>query len=218
MKNLYFLLIDKIKKIDAVSFAAFLAFVLLSMTLYCGLTPLDGENELYSGIIRFHVLANSDSEQDQALKLKVRDCVNAYTTKLLEDCSSIDQAKRIISQNRNVILETAKSCIEEQGYLYDVEFTEGYEIYPRRIYGKYSFPSGRYYSVRLSIGEGNGKNWWCVLFPPLCRAGATVERFEDLNELKSVGFTENEIEIITEEKSTRTEIRYFFLDFINGLK
>lgn len=188
----------------------------LIFTSYCAFVPLSGEEELYSSIIRFHVLANSDSDEDQALKLSVRDSVTAVTKELLRDCTDIHDAKRILTQNEDVIIEAAERCISNSGYSYSAALKQGFEIYPRREYGNFTFPSGRYYSVRLSIGSGKGKNWWCVLFPPMCTGGAVVEKYESEENLSVSGFSDSEIDIIKEDTSVRREIRFFLLDLING--
>ena len=200
-------------RICSLSFCAFIAFVFLTLTIAYAITPLDGEDELYNGIIRFHVLANSDSKEDQELKLKVRDAVTEYTTVLLENCTDIAQAKAIISESRDEIISAAKKTIAENGYGYDVTFETGFEAYPKRTYGKYTFPAGTYYSLRLKIGKAKGKNWWCVLFPPMCLGSVTVEKYDNSDELQKIGFSEDEINLISENKNTKKEIRFFFLDF-----
>ena len=207
-----------LSRIHPLSSAALAAFILLSVTAVYGITPLDGEKELYCGVIRFHVLANSDSEKDQNLKLEVRDAVTEYTTVLLNECTDISDAKRLISDNREKIVSAAENVIVEKGFDYSVSLDEGYEIYPERNYGKYTFPAGRYYSVRLKIGEAKGKNWWCVMFPPMCLGSASTERFDDTDELCKAGFTEDGIKIITDSKSVKKEVRFFFLDLINKRK
>ena len=204
-----------ISRINPLSLAALLAFILLYVTVAYGAVPLEGEKELYDRIIRFHVIANSDGEADQELKLKVRDAVTGYTTVLLDGCTDINDAKRLISENREEIVSVAEKVISENGYSYDAVLDEGFEIYPKREYGKYTFPAGNYYSVRIRIGDAKGKNWWCVLFPPMCLGSASVEKFNDDSQLSEIGFSEEDISIISEEKSVRKEVRFFFLDLFN---
>ena len=219
VKNKLILLLKTVaRRINPISAAALAAFILLSILVAYAATPLEGEKQLYSGIIRFHVLANSDSESDQNLKLKVRDRVTEYTTELLDTCISIDDAKDLISQNSNRICHLAKECIAAEGYDYDVSLELGFENYPKRTYGNYTFPAGNYYSVRLKIGEAKGKNWWCVLFPPMCNAGAVVENYDDASELKKIGFTDSEISLISEPCNSKVKIRFFLLDLINKFR
>ncbi len=219
MKNKFLLFFGKVtRRISPVSFAAFIAFVLLSLITAYAAIPLDGEEQLRCGIIRFHVLANSDSKDDQELKLAVRDAVTDYTSGILEDCADISLAKEIINKNSDEIVRLAKRCIRDNGYSYDVRFAAGFENYPRRIYGKYTFPAGEYYSVRLEIGKAKGKNWWCVLFPPMCISGAVAEKYDNPAELKEIGFSDAETALISEPLNTRTEIRFFFLDMLSKIK
>ena len=206
------------RRFDLASFSALIAFVVLSLTIASTATPIDGESELYSNIIRFHVLANSDSQADQQLKLKVRDSITEYTTELLSDCRDIESAKRLISENKDRICEIAQRCVYDNGYSYNVSTSTGNEIYPRRIYGKYTFPAGEYFSFKVNIGKAEGKNWWCVLFPPMCQSGALVEKYDNPKELSDIGFSQDEINVISENGNVKKEIRFFFLDFLNSLK
>lgn len=218
MKNKIITYAGKVlKRISPVSAGALVAFVLLSLITAYAALPLDGEEELKSGIIRFHVLANSDKDYDQMLKLQVRNAVTEYTSQLLAECTDIDDAKRIIDKNSAEIVRIAEACIRDNGYCYGAELTAGLELYPRRIYGKYTFPAGKYYSVRLKIGNGAGKNWWCVLFPPMCLQGAITEKYENPSQLSDIGFSDDEIELISERASVRREVRFFFLDMISKL-
>ena len=219
MKNTISVSLKKfLTRINPMSLAALLSFVLLSLTLSVAATPLPGEKELYGEIIRFHVLANSDSEEDQNLKLAVRDKVTEYTTTLLEGCCSIAEAKEIISQNSDKIVEISKKVIKDKNKEYPVCLKQGLETYPKRIYGNYTFPAGEYYSVRLEIGDACGKNWWCVLFPPMCLGGATAEKYDDTSALSKIGFTDNAVTLISDEKTVKREIRFFFLDLVNFRK
>ncbi len=204
------------KRFSPLSASALVAFILLSLTVASAAIPLKGEQELYSGIIRFHVLANSDSDFDQALKLKVRNKVTEYTSQLLADCTNITQAKKIITENQSSIIKIANRCLSKNGANYTASIQLGTESYPRRTYGKYTFPAGNYYSVRLKLGKAQGANWWCVLFPPMCLGSATAEKYNNADELKNIGFSENEINLISED-TPKTEIRFFFLDLLQNM-
>lgn len=124
----------------------------------------DIENKL----IRFHVIANSDSDEDQNLKLKVRDEVLKYMAPKLDDSKSLDESREILKSNDNKVKEIAKKVIKENGYNYGVETTLGKENFPDKTYGNITLPQGEYEAYRIVIGSGNGHNWWCVMFPPLC--------------------------------------------------
>ena len=119
-------------------------------------------------IIRFHVIANSDSDADQALKLKVKEAVVNYTAELLCNSKSISETEDLLSSHTNDIISIANNVISENNYDYPVtaEITDTY--FPTKSYGSYTFPPGTYRAFQIKIGEAKGKNWWCVLYPPLC--------------------------------------------------
>lgn len=164
-------------------------------------------------IIRLHVRANSDSEEDQQLKLKVKTAVVEYLKPLLADSSSIEESRNILEENTEAVLEVARQVIASEGYEYEVTayFEESY--FPLKTYGDVALPPGIYEAYRIDIGEHEGKNWWCVLYPPLCFVDEThaVCGDESLEQLSSV-LDEAEYEAVTEYK---LEFRYF--TFLNGL-
>lgn len=135
---------------------------------------IDGENddlessEPYDGILRFHVRANSDTKEDQALKMAVKEDVVTMLKPLLENCDNVDDSKNIIVANLQNIYTTAVNTIVEQGYDYDVKVYVTEEEFPAKTYGDLTFPAGNYQALRIDIGEAQGQNWWCVMFPPLC--------------------------------------------------
>lgn len=119
-------------------------------------------------LIRLHVIANSNSTQDQELKLKVRDAVLKAATPMLSLTSNDEAAARSVNVSLNYIEAIAQSCIAREGYSYPVRAEYGWQYFPDRRYGEIMVPQGRYRSLRLIIGSGVGHNWWCVLFPPMC--------------------------------------------------
>lgn len=119
-------------------------------------------------LIRFHVLANSDSPFDQAVKLKVRDAVIAYLQPLFATASDVNDARRIILENREQIIDIGQTVLAAEGIREDIHMEIGYFDFPIKAYGDVVLPAGNYEAVRILIGQGQGKNWWCVLFPPLC--------------------------------------------------
>ena len=125
-------------------------------------------NDYKENLIRFHVLANSDSEEDQALKLKVRDKVISYLKPKLEDSESISQSEKIILNEKDKLMDICKETIKQNGYNYDVSINLGYSKFPTKQYSSVVLPAGEYKSLKIIIGKGQGKNWWCVMFPPLC--------------------------------------------------
>lgn len=124
-------------------------------------------------VVRLHVLANSDSEEDQTLKLKVRDAVTEAGAGVLDGVTDREQAEERLQDALPRLIETAQQCVYDEGYSYPVtaELTTMY--FGTRTYDSGTFPAGRYRAVRFSIGEAKGKNWWCVMYPPLCVSAAT---------------------------------------------
>jgi len=160
-------------------------------------------------ILRFHVIANSDSTTDQALKLKVRDAVVEYMEMLLKDTGDIGETKSRVQAHMEEIEECAANVIRAEGYTYPAraELTECY--FPRKSYGDCTFPAGRYQALRLCIGKAEGKNWWCVLFPNLCFIDSihAVLPKEQKQQLKNV-LTEEEYESLFDWKHSKLKITF----------
>ena len=119
-------------------------------------------------VLRFHVLANSDSEADQNLKLAVRDAVGSYMQEKLADVENLEECELVVRQSLGEIEEAAAETIAENGYDYDVTAELEHTSFPVKNYGSYTFPAGDYEALRIVIGEGNGHNWWCVMYPNMC--------------------------------------------------
>ena len=124
-------------------------------------------NDIKDKLIRFHVIANSDTDEDQNLKLKVRDKVVEALSEKLSNVSS-EEAENVLEENIDYVNEIAKEVIEENNYTYEVNTMLSYENFPDKVYGDCVFPQGNYEAFRVIIGEGKGQNWWCVMFPSLC--------------------------------------------------
>lgn len=186
-------------------------FTVIGLFLAAGLTMRGEAAGIQQGIaaeiLRFHVIANSDSEADQALKLKVRDAVVEYMEVLLEDTQEIGETKSRVRAHMEEIEERAAEVIQAEGCTYPVraELTECY--FPRKSYGDCTFPAGRYQALRLCIGRAEGKNWWCVLFPNLCFIDSVhaVLPGEQKQKLKNV-LTEEEYESLFDWKDSKFKI------------
>lgn len=125
-------------------------------------------NDVKDSLIRFHVIANSDNDDDQQLKLKVKNKVIDYLYPLLNDSSSLDNSRKIILDNMTEVERISKEVIKQEGYNYDVQAELSRENFPDKSYGNIILPQGNYEAFRIIIGKGQGRNWWCVMFPPLC--------------------------------------------------
>lgn len=162
-------------------------------------------------LIRFHVIANSDEEKDQALKFKVRDEVLKYIQPMLKDSKDIDNSREILKRENENILNIARNVIKENGYSYEVDSTLSREYFPVKTYGNITLPQGEYEAYRILIGSGEGKNWWCVMFPPICFVDVTkgaVAYEETEKEMKEV-LSEDEYKMVdnkvSEQKKNSTE-------------
>lgn len=134
--------------------------------------------DIVNEIIRFHVIANSDSEEDQTLKLKVRDKVIEYVSDKLKELKDLNEAREFIVNNKSTIESIAKETVIENGYSYEVTSMLSRENFPDKAYGDLIFPQGEYEAYRILIGEAKGQNWWCVMFPPLCFVDETKEAID----------------------------------------
>ena len=188
--------------------------ILASALLYIGLMPVHGEEEIYDAVIRLHVLANSDSDEDQALKLQVRDAILEITAPLLEGCTDRTEAKTRLSSGFEEIQAAAEEVIANAGKTDAVESLLSEEDYPERDYDSFCFPAGSYLSMRVRIGDAAGRNWWCCLFPPLCLGAAAVPTEEAEESFIEVGLTPEQYKIITETDKPVYKVRFKILELI----
>ena len=193
-----------------------LCCVLALCLAICNILPIHGEEKIYESVVRLHVLANSDSEEDQTLKLKVRDAILSYVSPLVIDSQCKEAAIEILQGELENIEKEAKRIVVEQGYEYNVEVTLTLEDYPTRNYEAMSFPSGEYVSLRVLIGEAEGQNWWCVLFPPLCLSAAS-EKAENEEAFIAVGLNSDQYKIITESEDMTYYLRFKILETVKNI-
>lgn len=150
----------------------------LCFTLLTGTWAGAASSRVSEGLVRLHVIAASDDATEQAIKLDVRDAVLSYLEPKLDSAADIAEAEALIEANLDGIAAAAESAAQGR----EVNVTLGEEYYPTREYGTFSLPAGRYQSLRVTLGEGAGHNWWCVVFPPLCLTAAESEAaFEELD-------------------------------------
>lgn len=190
------------------------ALIIVSAALFL---PVRGEERIYEDVVRLHILANSDSDADQSLKYALRDYMAEYIAALTSDCGTAGEARQRIETQLDGIEELAGRFIHEQGYSYPVTVKLGEEQYPAREYGsqygeEFIFPAGTYTSLRILIGSGEGKNWWCVLFPPICLSASKIE-----DELMTAGYTGEQIKILKAEKGVKYQIRFKLLEWLASL-
>ena len=167
------------------------------------------QGELAKQVFRFHVLANSDSEEDQALKMKVKEAIITYMKQELPESDSVETTKKWARENLVQIEEVAAELIAEEGYEYPVKAEVTTCDFPDKTYGDITFPAGEYEALRIEIGQAEGQNWWCVLYPNLCFIDAVhaVVPEKGKKELKEV-LEEDTYEMVT--TTTRFKIGWFF--------
>ena len=141
-----------------------LTFIIVSAISYVSAVSTN----ISKSVFRLHVIANSDSEEDQNLKYIVRDNLINYMNSLTKNITSKDKAIEIAKEHKQDFYDIAKKTIEENGYNYDVNIEIGNSYFPTKYYGDITFPAGYYDALKVEIGNAKGQNWWCVMFPPLC--------------------------------------------------
>ncbi len=159
------------------------------ITLLLGLCGFSGRCDVIrSSVLRLHILANSDSESDQNLKLLVRDAIQNEAGYIFDEANNIEDATRIAVEEKERFLSIARRVIAEQGYDYPVDLVVTQEYFETRTYDEVTLPAGTYTAVKILIGEGAGKNWWCVLFPCMClpaaQESAVLSKVLDNEEVK----------------------------------
>ncbi|MGF7141712.1 stage II sporulation protein R [Anaerotaenia torta] len=168
-------------------------------------------------VLRFHVIANSDSEEDQALKLKVKTALVQELAPRLENLADIDAVRTAVRKQLGDIEKLAEEILRQNGSSYPVSVSLEQCYFPLKIYGGYTFPPGSYEALRVRIGAAEGKNWWCVMFPPLCFVDETYSVVDENSDKKLLSLlTEEEYDALVGNK-TPVKIRFKLLDKIKSL-
>ena len=186
--------------------------LLAAAFFWCG-TLISDRQRLRQELIRLHVVANSDSPEDQALKLQVRDAVINCLKTDLQNISDVHQAKQYIQEKLPYIKQVANQTLRSLGCDESVEVSLCQEKFDTRVYDTFSLPAGVYQALRLVIGEGQGKNWWCVVFPGLCIPAAS-DGVEDV--AAGAGFPQALSDSLTEKETY--ELRFGILDAMGRLE
>lgn len=166
--------------------------------------------EIRDQVLRLHILANSDSEEDQALKLAVRDRILEESDELFEHLNTKEEAKESVKQKLDNIEAIAQKEIKKQGYTYSVKAEQVKMFFNTRVYEDFTLPAGQYDAVRVTIGEANGQNWWCVLYPMLCLPAAQPQK-----ELEET-FTESQADLI--EHADNYKVEFAAVEIIERIK
>lgn len=169
-----------------------------------------GCENIRENTLRLHVIANSDSDEDQRLKLKVRDAVTQAGKELFSSCKSREEATKIAENEKEYLKCVAENVILKSGKNYPVSVLVGKENYPVRTYNTVTLPAGEYTSLRIIIGAGTGKNWWCVVFPPMCvSAAGERDRLEEV-------LNEKGMKVVSSDE--KYEIRFKIFEWYEDIK
>lgn len=177
----------------------------------------NAKEDIAQSVVRLHVIASSDSEADQALKLKVRDRILSESAEIFKNAEGPKEALKKANEESERLRLAAEEVISENGYDYKVQVETGEFLFPLKNYGEIMLPAGRYNAVRIVIGEGQGKNWWCVMFPPLCLAKGTVKLSEDSDAYLKSHLTKGEYDLIKSSSEPTVEIRFKLVEILKKL-
>lgn len=198
-----------------------LSLLLFLYIIICAFSYVEAvSTDISDSVFRLHVIANSDSDEDQNLKYKVRDSLLNYMNDICKDCSSKEEAINMVSEHQEEFKQVALETIKNEGYSYDVKIEIGNFEFPTKQYGDISLPAGFYDALKVEIGEAKGRNWWCVMFPSLCfvdiSSGIVPE--ESKEELQDV-LSDEEYAIISDNSNLSIQFKFKLLEFFtnNGL-
>ena len=195
-----------------------LTFLLFIYTSICAISYAQNiSTDIASSVFRLHVIANSDSKEDQDLKYKVRDNLLKYMNKICKNCTSKEDAISLVEKNKDIFKQIALVTISNEGFSYDVNINIGNFEFPTKNYGDISLPAGLYDALRVEIGEAKGQNWWCVMFPPLCFVDISSGVVpEESKEVLQDNLTEEEFALISDKSSDEIQFKFKLLEFFNN--
>lgn len=202
----------KNKKIQCTLILSILFTIYIFFCAYTYATHVS--SNLSNTVLRLHVIANSNSENDQNLKYIVRDNLISYMNTLSINCSSKEEVIQIANENLNEFKRIAQNTIYDNGYNYDVSVELGTFEFPSKTYGDISFPAGIYDALRIKIGNASGNNWWCVMFPPLCFVDITTGIVPN-NSKKHLenSLPKEEYSIISNQNNSSYKIKFKLIEF-----
>lgn len=198
------------KFLSSSAVSALLALVFAIATVTGSLTAYAEQcNAVRNQVLRLHVIANSDSCEDQQVKLLVRDRLLAVGTELFGNARTLAQATALVQATRDILQQQAQEVLAENGLSYAARVEIRKEYFETRTYGNTTLPAGIYLAVRVVLGEGQGQNWWCVMFPPLCLPAATQTQSRD-------AFVDNNKAVT--EAADGYEIRFKIVELVEELR
>lgn len=212
MKN-----IIKLLKNSKVKMVIILSFLLFIYTTICALSYAKNvSTDIANNVFRLHVIANSDSEEDQNLKYKVRNNLLSYMNEICKNCETKQEAISSVEKNKEIFKQIALDTIRSEGFSYDVNINIGNFEFPTKDYGDISLPAGFYDALRVEIGDAKGQNWWCVMFPPLCFVDVTSGVVpEESKELLENNLSEEEFALVSDSSDSEIQFKFKLLEFFN---
>ena len=189
-------------------------FIFISAASYVNAVSED----ISQSVFRLHVIANSDSKEDQDLKYKVRDKVLEYMNEISKNCSSKEEVILLAEEHKEEFKKIAENVIKQNGYDYEVNIKIGNFDFPTKTYGDISLPAGEYDALRIEIGEAKGQNWWCVMFPPLCFVDVTSGVVPDESkEVMKENLNDEEYNLISDNESSDIQFKFSLIEFFKGI-
>ncbi len=174
--------------------------------------------DIADAVVRLHIVANSNSDADQKLKLQVRDRILSETAHIFSQTANPHEALDLARKNLGFIKEIAENEIRSRGFGYNATVSVGEQAFPTKVYENISLPSGKYNAVNISIGEAKGENWWCVMYPPLCFTDGIVSVSKDSHEQLKNSLSPSEYQLITKSsESVPVEIKFKLVEIFQNL-
>ena len=210
-----------LKKIIKIKYIKASFILLFLLTLYVFISAYSYVNAVSSNIedrvFRLHVLANSDSKEDQNLKYKVRDALIEYMNTISKNVTSKEEVISIAKEHEEDFYKIAKDVISQNGFSYDVNIRIGNFPFPTKQYGDISLPSGNYDAMRVEIGDSLGQNWWCVMFPPLCFVDVTSGIVPDESkEIIKENLSTEEYNLISDTENNEIKFKFRLIEFFQN--
>lgn len=192
----------------------FAFFVFVSAISYVNAVSED----IADSVFRLHVIANSDSKEDQDLKYKVRDAVLEYMNNISAECSSKEEVIKLAYEHQNDFISVAEKVIKENGFDYNVKIEIGNFEFPTKYYGDISLPASFYDALKIEIGEAKGQNWWCVMFPPLCFVDVTSGVVPDESkQIMQNNLSDEEYSLISDNESSDIKFKFSLIEFFKNI-
>ena len=195
-----------------------LSFLLFIYTSICAISYAQNvSTDIANSVFRLHVIANSDTPQDQDLKYKVRDNLLKYMNEICANCVTKQEAIDLVNKNKDKFKQIAEDTIKEEGYSYNVNIKIGNFQFPTKNYGDISLPAGYYDALRVEIGEAKGQNWWCVMFPPLCFVDITSGIVpEESKEQMENNLSQEEFALVSDKSDIQIQFKFKLLEFLGN--